>query len=558
MMKMTLLRRGRLMSSREMLSSVFHFPAGITIDSIDPSANELVIGVACDFPSMPCPECQQLSARIHSRYPRLVADLPCAGRNVILVLTVRKFVCGTPTCPRKIFTERLPGLVESYARMTSRLIALVQALGLVAGGRLGTRLADRLGVAPTPSTLLRHLMQLPAPLTRAVRVLGVDDFAWKKRFTYGTILVDLERRKIIDVLPDRESATVEAWLKEHPEVEFVSRDRGKDFTKAATMGAPQAQQVVDRFHVVKNLSEVLQEILGHCRAEIRQGEAAVSEFEQAAEERARGLPTVATWQQRTPAHVKKAHQARQASRDDRYQQMTTLRAQGLTQSEVAKRMGMSERAVRQWLKRGAAPTNERQFRRRSVFDPYAAYVLHRWQDGMHEAKQLYEEIQVQGFSGTVRIVQRFVQALRDDPEKMPLAPATGADRFSSKTATWLFIRDPKQLTTEKQAELELICQRSETARQTYELTQQLMSMLRLRRGQEFERWLSAVEASQIPELRRFAQGLLKDKSAVVAGLTLSYSNGPVEAQVQKLKVVKRSMYGRAKLPLLRQRLLHVA
>ena len=544
------------MGSRELFASVFHFPAGITIDSIDPSANELMMRVACDFPSMPCPECQQPSARIHSRYQRLVADLPCAGRHVLLMLTVRKFVCSSPTCPRKIFTERLPGLVASYGRMTRRLIALLQALGLGAGGQLGTRQADRSGIATTPSTLLRHVMQLPAPLTRAVRVLGVDDFAWKKRFTYGTILVDLERRKIIDVLADRESATVEAWLKEHPEVAFVSRDRGKDFTKAATLGAPQAQQVVDRFHVVKNLSEVLQEILGHCRAEIRQGETSLPQLEKAGEEPTRPLPTAATWQQRTPAHVKKVHQARQASRDDRYTQMTTLRAQGLTQSEVAKRMGMSERAVRQWLKRGAAPTNERQFRRRSVFDPYAAYVLQRWQDGMHEAKQLYEEIQVQGFSGTVRIVQRFVRALRDDPEKMPLAPATGADRFSSKTATWLFIRDPKQLTTEKQAELELICQRSETARQTYELTQQFMSMLRLRRGQDFEMWLSAVEASQIPELRRFAQGLLKDKSAVVAGLTLSYSNGLVEAQVQKLKLVKRSMFGRAKLPLLRQRLLN--
>src|SRR3989475_12089019 len=150
------------------------------------------------------------------------------------------------------------------------------------------------------------------------------------------------------------------------------------------------------------------------------------------------------------------------------------------------------------------------------------------------------------------------QALRDDPEKIALAPATGADRFSSKTATWWFIRDPKQLTPEKQTELELICQRSETARQTYELTQQFMAMLRLRHGQEFEAWLQAVEASHITELRRFAHSLCKDKDAVIAGLTLSYSNGPVEAQVQKLKLVKRSMFGRAKLPLLRQRLLHAA
>jgi len=541
-----------------LLSSILHLPAAITITSVHPGATELVVRIACSLASMSCPECHQPSTRIHGNYERTVADLPCVGRNVLLMLTVRKFVCSTPTCPRKIFTERLPELVQSYARMTTRLIALVPFLGFVAGGQMGTRLADRTGIATTPSTLLRHVMQLPAPVAQTVRVLGVDDFAWKKRFTYGTILVDLERRKIIDVLADRESATVETWLLKHPEIDIVSRDRGKEFAKAATLGAPQAQQVVDRFHLVKNLSEVLREILSHCHAEIRQGETPLPSLEKVGEERTRLLPTGTTWQQRTPTHVKKAHQARQASRDDRYEQMTTLRAQGLTQREVATRMGMSERAVRTWLKRGAAPTNERQFRRRSVFDPYAAYVLERWQAGIHEATQLYEEIQAQGFSGTVRIVQRFVQTLRDDPEKIILPPATGVDHFSSNTATWLFIRDPKQLTTRKQAELELICQRSEMARQTYELTQQFMSMLRQRRGQEFEAWLSAVEASQIPELRRFAQGLLKDKSAVIAGLTLSYSNGPVEAQVQKLKLVKRSMYGRAKLPLLRQRLLYAA
>src|SRR6266699_2716990 len=531
------------MGSKELLSAVFHFPAGIIIDSIDPSANELVIGIACKTPSMPCPECHQLSARIHGHYRRTVADLPCAGRSVILALTVRKFVCTTPGCPRRIFTERLPGLVQSYARMTTRLIALVQALGLGAGGQLGTRLADRSAIATTPSTLLRHLMQLPPAVARAVRVLGVDDWSWKKRHRYGTLLVDLERHKIVELLADRESATLERWLRGHPEVEIVSRDRGKDYARAVTRAAPQALQVVDRFHLVRNLAEVLQKLLAHCRAEIRQQDADQLLPQKAAEEPARPLPTPATWQQRTPPHIEVAHQARQASRDDRFRQMTALRVQGLTQAAIAKRMGMSEKAVRNWLKRGVAPTWKRQFRRRSVFDPYAAYVLQRWQEGVHEAKQLSEEIRAQGFPGNVRIVQRFVQALRDDPEKITLAPATSAERFSANTATWLFIRDPKQLTTEKQAELELICQRSETARKTYELTQQFLTMLRKRRGQDFETWLSAVEASHIPELGRFAHSLCKDKDAVIAGLTLSYSNGPVEAQVQKLKLVKRSMFG---------------
>ncbi len=294
------------MDPREMalFTALFHLPAGIAVTSVHPSASELVIGVACHIPSMECPECHQPSARIHGTYRRTIADLPCAGRNVILVLTVREFVCSTPTCSHKIFTERLVGLVQPYARMTSRLIALLQACGLVAGGQMGTRLADRVGIATTPSTLLRHLMQLPAPVARAVRVLGIDDFAWKKRFRYGTILVDLEHRKILEILPDRESSTVEQWLRKHPNIEVVSRDRGKEFIKAASQALPHAQQVVDRFHLVRNLAEALQVILGHCRAEIRQAESPSP----SPEKNARPLPpTGTTWQQRTPPHIEKAH-----------------------------------------------------------------------------------------------------------------------------------------------------------------------------------------------------------------------------------------------------------
>src|SRR5258708_21525710 len=168
-----------------LLSSILHLPAGITILSVHPSATELVVGVACHAPSMPCPECHQPSTHIHGNYQRTVADLPCAGRTVLLMLTVRKFVCSTPTCPRQIFTERLPGLVASYGRMTRRLIALVQAFGLAAGGQMGTRQADRTGSATTPSTLLRHLMHLPDPVTPAGGGLVAGDFRWKKRFTTG-------------------------------------------------------------------------------------------------------------------------------------------------------------------------------------------------------------------------------------------------------------------------------------------------------------------------------------------------------------------------------------
>jgi hypothetical protein len=172
------------------LASILHLPAGITITSVHPSASDLLVSVASQTPSMPCPECHQPSARIHGHYQRTVVDVPCAGRTVILALTVRKFVCRTPTCSRRIFTERLVGRVESYARMTPRLISLVQSLGLGAGGQKGTRLADRSGIATPPSTLLRHLMQLPPLMARVLRVLGVDEWSGKKGRRFGTILVE--------------------------------------------------------------------------------------------------------------------------------------------------------------------------------------------------------------------------------------------------------------------------------------------------------------------------------------------------------------------------------
>lgn len=327
-----------------LLSSILHLPAGISVLSAHPSATGLVVRIACQTPSMPCPECQQLSTHLHGMYQRTIADLPCAGRDVLLILRVRKFFCRTPTCSHKIFAERLPGLVESYGRMTTRLIALLQALGLGAGGQMGARQAERSGIATTPSTLLRQVMRLPVPVTRAVRVLGVDDWSWKKRHRYDTLLVDLERHKIIDILADRESATLEWWLSDHPEVEIVSRDRGKDYAKAVTRGAPQARQVVDRFHLVRNLSVVLQRSLAHCRAELRKPDAERLLPAREAEVPDRPLPTPTTWQQRTPPHIEIAHQVRQASREDRFRQMTALRAHGLTQVEIAKRMGMSERA----------------------------------------------------------------------------------------------------------------------------------------------------------------------------------------------------------------------
>lgn len=217
------------------------------------------------------------SERIHSRYGRRVADVPCGGRRVTLALTVRKFVCRAPDCPGQIFTERLPTLVQSSARMTNRLREAIEALGFTTCAEAAECLAPKLGMYVKASTLLHYMRAVSLALHEKVRVLGIDDWAWKKGQIYGTILVDLERHRPIDLLPDRSVETVTAWLRAHPEVEIVSRDRGGEYAAAARKGAPQAQQVADRFHLVKNVRERLKELMDRRQSCLPEGEEQASD-----------------------------------------------------------------------------------------------------------------------------------------------------------------------------------------------------------------------------------------------------------------------------------------
>jgi transposase len=404
-------------------------------------------------------------------------------------------------------------------------------------------------------------MKYPTTVAPPVRVLGVDDWSWKKGRRYGTLLVDLERHKIIDVLEDRESATFAAWLLGHPEVEIVSRDRATQYAAAARKAAPQARQVADRFHIVHNLVDVLERLLARCRPEMcGAGQEPLPVDEPPPEEQLPvSLPSPQVWRQHPSERAERTYDAHRIEREDRYRQIAALRAQGMKQAEIAKLVGVSTYQVRTWLKQGGAPVHRRPAGHQSIFDPYAAYVLDRWKAGVHDGKQLYEEIQQCGFRGSKRLVQNFLQTLRgsDRQPRFPIPPVVPpqlGEQFSAHNAVWLFIRDPAKFTNTEKETLAFIRQRSTTAETAYGLVQDFLKMVRKREGERLDAWIKAVLESDIPELNSFVYGILKDKDAVVAGLTLIYSNGPVEAQVGKLKLVKRSMFGRAKLPLLRQRL----
>ena len=247
------------------VSSLLSLPEGLHVEWIKPQGTDLSVGVISRRPSSCCPLCAQASSQVHSRYQRTLRDVPCGDWKVVLHLSVRKFFCRTAHCPRTIFTERLPDLVRPAARLTNRLRSALQAVGVATGGEVGARLAPKLSMQATPSTVLRCLRAIVSPPARPVRIRGVDDWAYKRGDTYGTILVDLERHRVIDLLPDRNSETVKVWLQGHPEIEVISRDRASSYADAARQGAPQATQVADRFHLTKNVREKLTDLLDRKR-----------------------------------------------------------------------------------------------------------------------------------------------------------------------------------------------------------------------------------------------------------------------------------------------------
>jgi transposase len=230
----------------------------LELDSVEVHEQKVVIRLHETSPTATCPQCGTAGSRVHSRYQRTITDLAFGGRSLVLKLLVRKWICPDASCSRKIFAERFPALVQRYARMTDRLIKALQVVGVITNGADAAQIAQAFGVPTTAKTVIRRVLQLPLPDEGEVAKVGIDEWAWKKGHHYGTLLVDLEKQRVVQLLADRSAETSKAWLRKHPEIDLVSRDRGKIFREAATDGAPQAKQVVDRFHLQKNFAQALE------------------------------------------------------------------------------------------------------------------------------------------------------------------------------------------------------------------------------------------------------------------------------------------------------------
>jgi transposase len=542
---------------------------GCEITAVSQSDHVLTITAHTTAPTAGCPRCGISSQRIHSYYTRRPRDLPLWDDVVRLVLRVRRFRCLNATCTTQTFAERLPELVRPAAQRTVRLTMALQQLGLALGGEAGARLGLKIHMPTSPDTLLRLVRQLPASPMATPTILGVDDWAVRRGRTYGTVLVDLERHRPIDLLPDRTADTFAAWLRAHPGVIIISRDRSAEYARGAALGAPEAQQVLDRWHLVRNLREALERLLDR----LHQRLAAMLTAGQTGP----ALPLAREARSlRRSTTDQIARQARRARRVARYQEVRALHAQGVSKRHIARQLRMSRTTVIRYLRTTAFPERA-QSRRVSVLDPYVAYLDKRWEAGCHNGMQLWREIQALGFPGTRRMVSNWVVLRRElwrarpsadgrqpalpKPPVGPRLPASGEALGDSLPAprqlVWLLLR-PEDAMTPADQELLQMLRHDKGLETAYSLTQRFRQMIHHRTATPLDPWLADCLASEMPELRNFAKGLQRERAAVQNALTLPYSNGQVEGQITKLKLLKRQSYGRAKLDLLRQRMLYAA
>jgi transposase len=540
-------------------------PRGLRIERLSIEPGRVSISAASDAQMCSCPICGCHSSRTHSRYRRNVSDLPWHGISVELEVRARRFFCDEASCERKIFCERLPD-VAAHARKTDRLEEALLAIVFELGGRAGARLAAELGLVVARDSLLRRAKNAPLPDPGRVRVLGVDDFAFKKGSTYGTILVNLEDHKVVDLLPERSQESLVAWFGSHPGagVEVATRDRSNIYREGLAKGAPGATHVADRWHLLHNLALTLEEYLLQKRPVLRK--AAAPEAAPANEDDDEDFGSGPIMPNRPRNHARKVEEAARKRHERLVRQWEDIRRLYLAKADlrdICRQLGISARTVYRYKDLTEPPPRPAYKRRASVLDPYVPYLVARWKEGCHNSKQLYREIREQGYRNSAEICARFISQLRHAEARgkpissVPRAKAGSVAGLSptAKNVAALFMRHEEKLNQEQEEYLKRLCEADQALADTRRLTQEFAEMVRRLEGVDLEEWLKDAEESNSTAMQSFAVGLRKDLDAVRAGLTQEWSNGPVEGFIHKLKVLKRQGYGWAGFELLRARML---
>jgi transposase len=538
----------------QLLKSLF---PDLTIQRIITGSDFLLEGRICAS-TAPCPRCQSMSDRVRY-YTRTPQDLPLVGVSVRLQLEVRRFRCMNAGCPAVTFAEQIPNFLSKRAQRTVRLVETMTQLGLVLGGEAGARQSQRQGMPVSPASVLPFVRCHALPERVNPRVLGVDDFALRKGLVYGTLLVDGETHHPVDLLPERTANTFREWLQVHPGAEIITRDRSREYARGASEGAPDAVQVADRWHLLANLREAVERLLDRLRPQLKA-------------QSPRQLTGITPYDRDTRRGTldQSRREASRLRRYTLYTQVKALHKQGMAIIKIAQQLQIARQTVRRYIASEIFPEIPGQARRKSLLDPYAVYLQQRWDEDCHNTKQLWNEIKQQGFRGSMRAVVQWTM-LRRDPaadrhsgegrrparEVVPLIPAHAAGKTqlpAARQLVWLLLQLPNKLSTAAKFKCDELL-RAPEIRTAYPLIQTFFAMIRDRRAQDLVDWIALVRSSAIPELVTFAAGIQQDFAIVHAAASSPYSNGLTEGHVNRLKLIKRSMYGRANLDLLRIRVL---
>jgi transposase len=524
--------------------------ATLVVEAVSDRGCGLVLDVRLHAEDAACPRCGQRSGRVHSRYHRRLDDAPVAGRAVQLRLRVRRFFCDNISCSSRTFAEQPAELTEPRARRTSLVRRMLVRIAVALAGRAGARLAERLGMPTSRDSMLRLLRTLPDPSPDhgRPRLLGIDDFALRRGHVYGTVVVDMISGRPVDLLPDRQSGTVAAWLDGRPEVEVICRDRAGAYAEAAALAAPQAVQVADRWHLWHNLAGHLERVVLAHRRCLR--ELSPPDDAKHAES---GDDTVAAAGATTDMSAPVPELWIVTRTRERYRAITALQAAGTSIAQIARELGLDRRTVRRFVR--AANEEELQVKNRqraTLLDDYTDHLHRRWAEGCTDAAALAQEIIAMGYRGSVRTVRTYLHPLRSG---RPVPPPRATAPTIREVTSWM-LRHPDNLDADEQLCLQQVkAHCPELAAAATHVTA-FAEMMCGRHGDRLDKWLAAVEADTLIPLQRFATGLRRDYDAVRAGLTLEHNSGRVEGTVNKIKMIKRQMFGRANFDLLRTRVLH--
>jgi transposase/DNA-binding CsgD family transcriptional regulator len=529
------------------LDVFFPYLADLRVDRIEDLGDGVQITARSRAPEAACHRCGLSSARVNSRYRRRLHDLAAGGRPVLIDLEVRRFFCTSPECEVRTFAEQVPAVALRHQRRTPLLSSLLETVALALAGRAGARLASALGIEVSRTTLIRLIRALPDPRIGQVSVLGVDDFAKRRGHSYATILIDMGTHRPIDVLEDRQADTLAQWLREHPGVQVICRDRAGAYAEGAREGAPDAIQVADRFHLWQNLCDAVEKTVISCRSDLRE-----PALEPAGPEPAgagAGIPA----QTAGPAAVQDPGPGRLEMRArERHAAVHELLAQGRTHTQICTMLGLSPKTVRKFM-HAATPEQVTAGPRppSSGIDRFASYLHERWNQGCTDAVQLHAEIQAQGYRGSSRSVRRYLQPLRATITVPVLPPPPPTVREVTRWIT----SHPGHLTEEETGKLSRVKARSPHLNATAGHVTAFAEMMTGRHGERLPAWIAAADLDDLPHLHSFTRGIHRDQAAVVNGLTLAHSSGAVEGNVCRVKALKRQMFGRANLDLLRKRIL---